>query len=89
MQPRLLVLATTLAAAVALVLNAAASAESPNINTPSSITGNAVVGEQLTAHNGTWLYLDGHSCGPECVWTYQWQRCQGARRSSSSAMVKP
>jgi hypothetical protein len=77
MQPRLLVLATTLAAVVTLVLSAAASAESPNINTPSSITGNAIVGEQLTAHNGTWLYLDGHSCGPECVWTYQWQRCQG------------
>jgi hypothetical protein len=62
-------------AAVCLVLAGSATAESPNINTPASITGNAVVGEQLTAHNGTWLYNDGSSCHDECVMTYQWQRC--------------
>ena len=47
------------------------------MNTPASITGSAVVGAQLTAHNGTWLYLDGSGCGSECVMSYQWQRCTG------------
>ncbi len=76
MHSRVLAVATALAAAVALMLAASASAESPNINTAATISGNAVVGQELTAHNGTWLYLDGHSCGSECVMTYQWQRCQ-------------
>jgi hypothetical protein len=75
MSSRLLVSFVAALAAVSLLIAVPAGAESPGINTPSSITGNAVVGEQLTAHNGTWLYLDGHSCGSECTWTYQWQRC--------------
>lgn len=77
MHPRLLAPATAIVAAVALLLAASAAAESPNINTPATVTGNAVVGAQLTANNGTWLYLDGSSCKSECVMTYQWQRCQG------------
>ncbi len=68
-------LAVALAAALALLLVGTAAAESPNVNTPASITGSAVVGAQLTAHNGTWLYLDGSGCKSECVMTYQWQRC--------------
>ena len=77
MSARLLASFVAALAVVFLLLAVPAGAESPGINTPASITGNAVVGEQLTAHNGTWLYLDGHSCGPECTWTYQWQRCSG------------
>ena len=47
------------------------------MNTAASVTGSALVGQQLTAHNGTWLYADGSGCKSECVMTYQWQRCQG------------
>jgi hypothetical protein len=75
MSSRLLVISVAAVAALSLLVAGPAGAESPNINTPATITGNAVVGAQLTAHNGTWLYLDGHSCGSECTWTYQWQRC--------------
>jgi hypothetical protein len=75
MSSRLLVSFVAALAALSLLVAVPAGAESPGINTPATITGNAVVGEQLTAHNGTWLYLDGHSCGSECTWTYQWQRC--------------
>jgi hypothetical protein len=62
-------------AALTLVFPLATRAESPNINTPASISGSAVVGGSLTAHNGTWLYGDGTSCQSDCVYTYQWQRC--------------
>jgi hypothetical protein len=75
MSSRLLVSFVAALAALSLLVAVPAGAESPGINTPATITGNAFVGEQLTAHNGTWLYLDGHSCGSECTWTYQWQRC--------------
>ena len=77
MHVRPLAVAVAAASALALLLVGSAAAESPNVNTPASITGSAVVGEQLTAHNGTWLYLDGSSCKSECVMTYQWQRCAG------------
>lgn len=77
MSSRLLVSSVAALAALSLIVAVPAGAESPNINTPASVTGTAAVGQQLTAHNGTWLYLDGHSCGPECTWTYQWQRCSG------------
>ncbi len=70
---RLLLLLTL--AAVTLVFPLTTRAESPNINTPASISGSAVVGGSLTAHNGTWLYGDGSSCQSDCVYTYQWQRC--------------
>jgi hypothetical protein len=68
---------TVLALATALTLFFAgtAAAEAPQINTPAKISGTATIGQQLTAHNGTWLYADGSSCGSECTMTYQWQRC--------------
>jgi hypothetical protein len=77
MSSRLLVNTVAALAAVSLLVAAPAVAESPGINTPATITGTAAVGEQLTAHNGTWLYLDGSSCKAECTMTYQWQRCSG------------
>jgi hypothetical protein len=76
MRSRFKSLAVGAVAALALVLVGAATAESPNVNTPASVTGNAVVGQELTAHNGTWLYSDGSSCKSECTMSYQWQRCQ-------------
>ena len=76
MHSRFKSLAVGALATLSLVVVSAATAESPNVNTPASVTGNAVVGQQLTAHNGTWLYLDGSSCKSECEMTYQWQRCQ-------------
>lgn len=51
------------------------------MNTVASISGNAVVGEQLTANNGTWLYDNGTSCHSECEMTYQWQRCDAGGSS--------
>jgi hypothetical protein len=78
MPSRLLASTVAALAALSLLLAAPAGAESPSVNTPATITGNASVGEQLTAHNGTWLYLDGSSCKAECTMTYQWQRCSSA-----------
>jgi hypothetical protein len=83
MRHRLLVVTTALAAVLALVLSAAASAEAPQLNTPASISGNANVGEQLTANNGTWLYDNGTSCHSECEMTYQWQRCDAGGSACS------
>lgn len=85
MQPRVLAVATAVVVAAALTLAGAASAEMPQINTPASISGNAEVGQQLTAHNGTWLYADGSSCHEECVLSYQWQRCQSGCADISGA----
>jgi hypothetical protein len=65
-------------AAVALLSAGTALAEAPQVNTVASISGNAVVGEQLTANNGTWLYDNGTSCHEECQMTYQWQRCDAS-----------
>jgi hypothetical protein len=62
-------------AALTLVFPLATRAESPNVNTPASISGSAAVGGSLTAHNGTWLYGDGTSCQSDCEYSYQWQRC--------------
>ncbi len=58
-----------------LVVVANAGAEAPQMRAPATVTGSAVVGSQLTAHNGTWLYDNGLSCQSECTMTYQWQRC--------------
>jgi hypothetical protein len=63
---------------VCLVVVANAAAEAPQMRTPASVTGSAVVGAQLTAHNGTWLYDNGLSCQSECEMSYQWQRCNAA-----------
>src|SRR5215207_1870603 len=63
---------------VCLVVVANAAAEAPQMRTPASVSGSAVVGSQLTAHNGTWLYDNGLSCQSECEMSYQWQRCNAA-----------
>jgi len=60
---------------VSLVVVANAGAEAPQMRSSASVSGSAVVGAQLTAHNGTWLYDSGLSCQTECEMTYQWQRC--------------
>ncbi len=60
---------------VSLVVVANAGAEAPQMRASATVTGSAVVGGQLTAHNGTWLYDNGLSCQSECEMTYQWQRC--------------
>ena len=69
---------------VSLVVVSAAGAEAPQMRTPASITGSAVVGGELTAHNGTWLYDNGTSCGSECTMSYQWERCNSAGSSCGS-----
>ncbi len=63
------------AVTVALVLVGNAGAEAPQMNSSASVSGSAVVGAELTAHNGTWLYDNGTSCQSECQMSYQWQRC--------------
>lgn len=75
MRPRLIVLAATLATTAALAFTATAAAEAPQMRAPASISGTAAVGQELTAHNGTWLYDNGMSCQSECTMSYQWQRC--------------
>ena len=69
---------------VALVTAGSAVAEAPQLNSNATITGSAAVGAQLTAHNGTWLYDNGTSCGSECVMTYQWERCDAGGSKCSS-----
>jgi hypothetical protein len=68
---------------LALVVVANAGAEAPQNRSAPSVTGSAVVGAQLTAHNGTWLYDNGLSCHEECVMTYQWQRCDAGGSACS------
>jgi hypothetical protein len=74
-----------LVSALALLFAGAAVAEAPQINSPATISGTAAVGQQLTAHNGTWLYADGTACREECTMTYQWQRCAGGCADISGA----
>lgn len=69
------------AVAVSLVVVANAGAEAPQNRAVATVTGSAVVGAQLTAHNGTWLYDNGLSCQSECVMSYEWQRCNAAGTS--------
>lgn len=76
---RLVLAALTLS----LVVVANAGAEAPQMRAAATVTGSAVVGTQLTAHNGTWLYDNGTSCHEECVMTYQWQRCDAGGSACS------
>ena len=80
--------AVALGAVLTLVLAGAALAEAPQINTPASISGNATVGQQLTAHNGTWLYADGSACREECTMSYQWQRCSNGCADIAGASTR-
>lgn len=52
--------------------------EMPTPRQGPSMSGTPQEGQTLTANNGQWLYLDGRGCGSECVYTYQWQRCNAA-----------
>jgi hypothetical protein len=62
----------------ALALAGAARAEMPHNRGEPELTGRAAVGWGLVGHNGTWLYLDGSACGPECIYFFTWERCRGA-----------
>jgi hypothetical protein len=61
--------------AVTLSLAGVAHAEMPqNVAAPEE-TGRAAVGWGVVGHNGTWLYADGTPCGPECIYSFAWERC--------------
>lgn len=62
-------------AVVTLTLAGVARAEMPYNHGPPELTGRALVGWGLVGHNGTWLYRDGTGCGPECVYSFAWERC--------------
>jgi hypothetical protein len=75
--PRLLVLALTVL--FALGAAGAASAEFPTKRSDPSIKGVFQEGETLSGQTGQWLFDNGLGCSaPECVYTYQWQRCNAA-----------
>jgi hypothetical protein len=67
--------ATAAALVAALALAGTAAAEMPRNSAPPEITGPSVTGYALVGHNGTWLYADGSGCGPECSYSFEWQRC--------------
>jgi hypothetical protein len=66
------------AVAAVLALAGNARAEMPNNNGLPQVTGRAAVGWGLVGHNGSWLYLDGTACGPECSYEFVWERCNAA-----------
>jgi hypothetical protein len=70
--------AATAAIASALVLAGAAQAEMPDNHGAPELTGRAAVGWGLVGHNGSWLYRDGSACGPECIYSFAWERCRPA-----------
>jgi hypothetical protein len=67
--------ATIAVLSAALALAGAAAAEMPRNTALPEITGPNVTGYALVGHNGTWLYADGTGCGPECSYSFAWQRC--------------
>ena len=64
------------AVVAALALSGAVRAEMPYNNAAPELTGRALVGWGVVGHNGTWLYRDGTACGPECVYSFEWERCR-------------
>jgi hypothetical protein len=64
------------AVAAALALAGVARAEMPYNHGLPELTGRAFVGWGLVGHNGTWLYRDGSGCGPECLYSFAWERCR-------------
>lgn len=66
------------------VLVAPAHAEMPQNHAAPEIGGGAAVGEVMLGHNGTWLYADGSGCGPECSFSFRWERCSAARCATVS-----
>jgi hypothetical protein len=67
--------ATAAVLAAALALAGTAAAEMPRNAARPEITGPNVTGYALVGHNGTWLYDNGTGCGPECSYSFEWQRC--------------
>jgi hypothetical protein len=62
-----------------------ARAEMPQNRDRPEIGGRVAVGEVLLGHNGTWLYADGSGCGPECSFSFRWERCSAVRCVAVSA----
>ena len=69
----LIVIIATIAATLALAV--AAQGEMPQNRGAPEVTGRAAVGWGVVGHNGTWLYDNGTGCGPECAYTFAWERC--------------
>jgi hypothetical protein len=69
----LIAIIATIAATLALA--GAARAEMPQNRGGPEVTGRAAIGWGVVGHNGTWLYDDGTACGPECEYTFAWERC--------------
>ena len=63
---------------VVLATAGVASAEHPQNSQPPDITGPnpPSVGSVLTGNNGSWIYADGRSCGSDCSYTFEFQRCK-------------
>jgi hypothetical protein len=61
--------------ATTLALAGVARAEMPHNLSAPEVTGRAAIGWGVVGHNGTWLYDDGTACGPECEYTFAWERC--------------
>jgi hypothetical protein len=82
--------AFALAGALVLALSAFAGAaptrgsEMPTPRQGPTITGTPQEGQTLTGNNGQWLYADGLGCGSECVYTWQWQRCNAGGGSCAN-----
>ena len=73
--PRILVV--MLLGVLALGTAGAASAEFPTKRSDPSIKGTPQEGQTLQGQTGQWLFDNGLGCSaPECIYTYQWQRCQ-------------
>jgi hypothetical protein len=70
--------AVVAAIAAALALAGTAQAEMPQNRGAPELTGRAAVGWGVVGHNGSWLYDNGLSCGPECTFAFAWERCRAA-----------
>ena len=83
-------LALTAVAATALSVAGVASAEHPQNSQPPDMTGPnpPSVGSVLTGNNGSWIYADGSSCGSDCSYTFEFQRCK-ANTMENCVVVKP
>jgi hypothetical protein len=66
------------AVATALALAGTAQGEMPQNRGAPELTGRAAVGWGVVGHNGSWLYDNGLSCGPECTFAFAWERCGAA-----------
>ena len=83
-------IALGLVAMTALLTAGVASAEHPQNSQPPDITGPnpPSVGSVLTGNNGSWIYADGSSCGGDCSYFFEFQRCKANTREEC-VVVKP